>query len=197
MNIHCEIASGITTNQLNSNTILQQETKHGKNWVLAAKRADFQEIGRKYGIDPVIARIIRNRDITEDAEINQYLNGTLDDIPSWKSLKDIDKAVEIISQKIDLGTRMRIIGDYDIDGVTATYILLKGFKRLGANVDTYIPDRIADGYGIHNHLIEKAKEDGVDTIVTCDNGISAADQIAFAKKNGHDSGSDGSPRGPF
>ena len=92
---------------------------------------------------------------------------------------------------------MRIIGDYDIDGVTATYILLKGFKRLGANVDTYIPDRIADGYGIHNHLIEKAKEDGVDTIVTCDNGISAADQIAFAKKNGHDSGSDGSPRGPF
>ena len=155
-----------------------------EKWVLAAKRADFQEIGRKYGIDPVIARIIRNRDITEDAEINQYLNGTLDDIPSWKSLKDIDKAVEIISQKIDLGTRMRIIGDYDIDGVTATYILLKGFKRLGANVDTYIPDRIADGYGIHNHLIEKAKEDGVDTIVTCDNGISPADQIAFAKKMG-------------
>lgn len=155
-----------------------------EKWVLAAKRADFQEIGRKYGIDPVIARIIRNRDITEDAEINQYLNGTLDDIPSWKSLKDIDKAVEIISQKIDLGIRMRIIGDYDIDGVTATYILLKGFKRLGANVDTYIPDRIADGYGIHNHLIEKAKEDGVDTIVTCDNGISAADQIAFAKKMG-------------
>ena len=155
-----------------------------EKWVLAAKRADFQKIGRKYGIDPVIARIIRNRDITEDAEINQYLNGTLDDIPSWKSLKDIDKAVEIISQKIDLGTRMRIIGDYDIDGVTATYILLKGFKRLGANVDTYIPDRIADGYGIHNHLIEKAKEDGVDTIVTCDNGISAADQIAFAKKMG-------------
>ena len=155
-----------------------------EKWVLAAKRADFQEIGRKYGIDPVIARIIRNRDITEDAEINQYLNGTLDDIPSWKSLKDIDKAVEIISQKIDLGTRMRIIGDYDIDGVTATYILLKGFKRLGANVDIYIPDRIADGYGIHNHLIEKAKEDGIDTIVTCDNGISAADQIAFAKKMG-------------
>lgn len=155
-----------------------------EKWVLAAKRADFQEIGRKYGIDPVIARIIRNRDITEDAEINQYLNGTLDDIPSWKSLKNIEKAVEIISQKIDLGIRMRIIGDYDIDGVTATYILLKGFKRLGANVDTYIPDRIADGYGIHNHLIEKAKEDGVDTIVTCDNGISAADQIAFAKKMG-------------
>lgn len=155
-----------------------------EKWVVTAKKADFQGISQKYGIDPVIARIIRNRDITTDEEIDQYLNGTLDDIPSWKLLKDIDKAVEIISGKIDKGTRMRIIGDYDIDGVTATYILLKGFKRLGANVDTYIPDRIADGYGIHNHLIERAKEDGIDTIVTCDNGISAADQIAFAKSLG-------------
>ena len=155
-----------------------------EKWVVTAKKADFQGISRKYGIDPVIARIIRNRDITTDEDINQYLNGTLSDIPSWKLLKDIDKAVEIISGKIDQGTRMRIIGDYDIDGVTATYILLKGFKRLGANVDTYIPDRIADGYGIHNHLIEKAKDDGIDTIVTCDNGISAADQITFAKSFG-------------
>ena len=92
---------------------------------ISGERADFQEIGRKYGIDPVIARIIRNRDITEDAEINQYLNGTLDDIPSWKSLKDIEKAVEIISQKIDLGTRMRIIGDYDIDGCNCNLYSVK------------------------------------------------------------------------
>lgn len=155
-----------------------------EKWVVTAKKADFQGISQKYGIDQVIARIIRNRDITTDEEIDQYLNGTLSDIPSWKLLKDIDKAVEIISGKIDQGTRMRIIGDYDIDGVTATYILLKGFKRLGANVDTYIPDRIADGYGIHNHLIEKAKDDGIDTIVTCDNGISATDQITFAKSFG-------------
>ena len=135
-----------------------------EKWVVTAKKADFQGIGRKYGIDPVIARIIRNRDITGDEAIEEYLNGTLADIPSWKLLKDIDKAVEIISGKIDAGTKMRIIGDYDIDGVTATYILLKGFKRLGANVDTYIPDRVADGYGIHDHLIKKAMEDGIDTI---------------------------------
>ena len=155
-----------------------------EKWVVTAKKANFQEISRKYGIDPVIARIIRNRDITEDAAIDQYLNGTLADIPSWKSLKDIEKAVNIISEKIDQGSRMRIIGDYDIDGVTATYILLKGFKRLGANVDTYIPDRIADGYGIHDHLIQRAKDDGIDLIVTCDNGISAADQITFANSLG-------------
>lgn len=155
-----------------------------EKWVVTAKKADFQEISRKYGIDPVIARIIRNRDVIGDEAIDQYLNGKLDDIPSWKLLKDIDKAISIISEKIAQGYRMRIIGDYDIDGVTATYILLKGFKRLGANVDTYIPDRIADGYGIHDHLIEKAREDGIDTIVTCDNGISAADQIAFAKSLG-------------
>ena len=155
-----------------------------EKWVVTAKKADFQEIGRKYGIDPVIARIIRNRDITGDEAIDEYLNGTLEDIPSWELLKDIHKAVEIISGKIDTGTKMRIIGDYDIDGVTATYILLKGFKRLGANVDTYIPDRVADGYGIHDHLIQKAQEDGIDTIVTCDNGISASSQIAYAKELG-------------
>lgn len=155
-----------------------------EKWVVTAKKADFLEIGRKYGIDPVVARIIRNRDIIEDSAVNQYLNGTLDDLPSWKSLKDIDKAVEIISEKIDQGVRIRIIGDYDIDGVTATYILLKGFKRLGANVDTYIPDRIADGYGIHDHLIQQAKDDGINLIVTCDNGISAAEQITFANSLG-------------
>ena len=155
-----------------------------EKWVVTAKKADFQGIGRKYGIDPVIARIIRNRDITGDEAIEEYLNGTLADIPSWKLLKDIDKAVEIISGKIDAGTKMRIIGDYDIDGVTATYILLKDFKRLGANVDTYIPDRVADGYGIHDHLIKKAMEDGIDTIVTCDNGISASSQITYAKELG-------------
>ena len=138
-----------------------------EKWVLAAKRADFQEIGRKYGIDPVIARIIRNRDITEDAEINQYLNGTLDDIPSWKSLKDIDKAVEIISQKIDLGTRMRIIGDYDIDGVTATYILFKGFKKSADNIRLFITNHFQSDVehggngrsnGHHRNAADNAKQ---------------------------------------
>lgn len=155
-----------------------------EKWVVTAKKADFQGIGRKYGIDPVIARIIRNRDITEEKDIKEYLNGSLSDIPSWKLLKDIDRAVDLISEKISSHVRIRIIGDYDIDGVTATFILLKGLKRLGADVDTYIPDRITDGYGIHEHLIRQAKNDGIELIVTCDNGISAAKEVALAKELG-------------
>ncbi len=155
-----------------------------EKWVVTAKKADFQEISRKYGIDPVIARIMRNRDVVGDKAINEYLNGTLSDIPSWSLLKDIDKAVEILAQKIREKAKIRIIGDYDIDGVTATYILLKGLKRVHANVDTYIPDRISDGYGIHEHLIRQAAQDGIDTILTCDNGISAAREITQAKETG-------------
>ncbi len=155
-----------------------------EKWVVTAKKADFQEISRKYGIDPVIARIMRNRDVVGDKAINEYLNGTLSDIPSWSLLKDIDKAVEILAQKIREKAKIRIIGDYDIDGVTATYILLKGLKRVQANVDTYIPDRISDGYGIHEHLIRQAAQDGIDTILTCDNGISAAREITQAKETG-------------
>lgn len=155
-----------------------------EKWVVTAKKADFQEISRKYGIDPVIARIMRNRDVVGDRAINEYLNGTLSDIPSWSLLKDIDKAVEILAQKIREKAKIRIIGDYDIDGVTATYILLKGLKRVQANVDTYIPDRISDGYGIHEHLIRQAAQDGIDTILTCDNGISAAREITQAKETG-------------
>ena len=157
-----------------------------EKWVVTAKKADFQEIGRKYGIDPVIARIIRNRDIIEEKDIAEYLNGSLSDIPSWKLLKDIDQAADLISEKISTHARIRIIGDYDIDGVTATFILLKGLKRLGADVDTYIPDRITDGYGIHEHLIQQAKNDGIELIVTCDNGISAAREVALAKELGMD-----------
>lgn len=155
-----------------------------EKWVVTAKKADFQEISRKYGIDPVIARIMRNRDVVGDKAINEYLNGTLSDIPSWSLLKDIDKAVEILAQKIREKAKIRIIGDYDIDGVTATYILLKGLKRVQANVDTYIPDRISDGYGIHEHLIRQAAQDGIDTILTCDNGISAVREITQAKETG-------------
>ena len=155
-----------------------------EKWVVTAKKADFQGISARYGIDPVIARIIRNRDVTGDEAINCYLNGTLADIPSWERLKDIEKAVEILSGKIDNKAPIRIIGDYDIDGVTSTYILLKGLRRLEANVDTYIPDRIADGYGIHEHLILQAQKDGINTILTCDNGISAAKEIQLAKEKG-------------
>lgn len=155
-----------------------------EKWVVTAKRADFQKIGKQFGIDPVIARLIRNRDVISEEEISFYLNGKLEDLPSPWLLKDIKKAVKILKEKIMENRAIRIIGDYDIDGVTATCILLKGLKRLGARVDTYIPDRIMDGYGIHMPLIQKAVEDGIDTIVTCDNGIAAAMEIEEAKKLG-------------
>ena len=155
-----------------------------ERWVVTAKKADYYGIGKEFQIDPVIARIIRNRDVTGEKNIHEYLYGGLSDIPSPWLLKDIKKAVEILKEKIESQAKIRIIGDYDIDGVTSTFILLKGLRRLGANVDTYIPDRVADGYGIHAHLIERALSDGIDTIVTCDNGISASSEIAFARENG-------------
>lgn len=155
-----------------------------EKWVVTAKKADFQKIGQTFGIDPVIARLIRNRDVEGMENIRSYLYGTLEELPSPWLLKDMKKAVEILKDKIDQKARIRIIGDYDIDGVTATYILLTGFRRLGARVDTYIPDRIKDGYGMHSQLIEKASEDGIDTIITCDNGIAASAEIQQAKEKG-------------
>ena len=155
-----------------------------EKWMVYAKKADFQEIGRKFGIDPVIARLIRNRDVDGDEAIQSYLHGTLEELPSPWFMKDMDKAVEILRMKIAENKKIRIIGDYDIDGVTATCILLKGLKRLGAQADTCIPDRIKDGYGLHEQLIDQAAEDGIDTIVTCDNGIAAAGEIADARRRG-------------
>ena len=155
-----------------------------EKWMVYAKKADFQEIGRKFGIDPVIARLIRNRDVDGDEAIQSYLHGTLEELPSPWFMKDMDKAVEILRMKIAENKKIRIIGDYDIDGVTATCILLKGLKRLGAQADTCIPDRIKDGYGLHEQLIDQAAEDGIDTIVTCDNGIVAAGEIADARRRG-------------
>ena len=155
-----------------------------EKWVVAAKRADFQRIAEEYQIDPVIARLIRNRDVRSREEINEYLYGRVEDLPSPWLLKDMERAVELIRLKIRQQKAIRIIGDYDIDGVMSTYILLRGLTRLGAKVDTYIPDRIADGYGIHLPLIEKALEDQIDTILTCDNGIAAEGEIGFAKENG-------------
>ena len=155
-----------------------------KKWFVSAKKADFKEIGRQFDIDPVIARLIRNRDVTGAKAIQEYLRGTIQDIPGPELLKGMKEATSILKQKIREKKKIRIIGDYDIDGVTATYILIKGLERLGARADTYIPDRITDGYGIHMPLIYKALEDGVDTIVTCDNGIAASKEIGFAKEKG-------------
>lgn len=155
-----------------------------EKWFVSAKKADFKEIGRQFDIDPVIARLIRNRDVTGAKAIQEYLRGTIQDIPGPELLKGMKEATSILKQKIRGKKKIRIIGDYDIDGVTATYILIKGLERLGARADTYIPDRITDGYGIHMPLIYKALEDGVDTIVTCDNGIAASKEIGFAKEKG-------------
>ena len=155
-----------------------------EKWMVYNKKADFQKIGSEFGIDPVIARLIRNRDIQDMKEIRSYLYGTLAESPSPWKMKDMERAVQILQKKITQKKKIRIIGDYDIDGVTATCILLKGLKRLNANVDTYIPDRVKDGYGMHEQLIDKALEDGIDTILTCDNGIAAAAEIEYAKKEG-------------
>ena len=155
-----------------------------QRWFITMKKADFNRIGEKYHISPIVARLIRNRDIIGDDAIDFYLNGTIADLYDGMLMKDMDRAVEILAEKIREEKRIRVIGDYDIDGVNATYILQEGLSGLGADVDTDIPDRIKDGYGLNRMLIDRAIDDGIDTIVTCDNGIAAAEEIAYAKDNG-------------
>ena len=152
-----------------------------ERWVLLIKGADFAGIGKKFHISPRLACLIRNRDIVGDEQIENYLYGTIADLGDGMLMKDMDRAVEILMEKIREGAPIRIIGDYDIDGVCATYILLEGLKGLGAVADTDIPDRITDGYGLNRHLIDRAFEAGTDTIITCDNGIAAAEEIAYGK----------------
>lgn len=153
-------------------------------WVEIRKGADFQSIGEKFGISSLTARLIRNKDITEESEIRQYLYGGLSDLCSASVMKGIIPAVEILQKKIKEGASIRIIGDYDIDGVCSTYILLRGLTRAGAEVDTDIPDRKKDGYGLNEDLVKRAYDAGIDTIVTCDNGIAAVKEIAYAKRLG-------------
>lgn len=155
-----------------------------EKWFITMKKADFNQIGEKYHISPILARLIRNRDIIGDEAVDFYLNGTIADLYDGMLMKDMDRAVEILSEKIREEKRIRVIGDYDIDGVNATYILQQGLSELGADVDTDIPDRIKDGYGLNIDLIDRAIDDGIDTIITCDNGIAAADEIAYGKENG-------------
>ncbi len=154
--------------------------------MVASKRADFDAIAAKFNIDKVIARIIRNRDIITDREIDLFLNGTLDDLHSPHLMKDMDKAASIIKDAIEKGSRIRIMSDFDVDGICAAYILQKGLEVLGANVDTDIPDRIRDGYGLNDQMVEKAADDGVNLIITCDNGIAASSQTELARKLGMD-----------
>ena len=155
-----------------------------EKWMVAAKRADFKGIGERFGIDQVTARIIRNRDVIGEKAIEKYLHGSRKDFYSPWLLKDMEKAVAILQEKIENRNRIRIIGDYDIDGVMSTYILLESLRGLGGDVDMMIPNRITDGYGINEHLIEQAWQEGRDTIITCDNGIAAVTQIRKAKDLG-------------
>ena len=155
-----------------------------EKWFVAMKKADFNGIAEKYQISPIIARLMRNRDVIGDEAIDFYLNGTVEDLYDGLLMKDMDRAVDILREKIEEGKKIRVIGDYDIDGVNATYILQQGLAGLGADVDTDIPDRIKDGYGLNQMLIDRALEDDVDTIITCDNGIAAMNEIAYGKENG-------------
>lgn len=155
-----------------------------ERWVLLRKGADFEAIGKKYQISQRLACLIRNRDVIGEEAVDRYLNGTISDLYDGMLMKDMDKAIDILKEKILEDKKIRVIGDYDIDGVNATYILLEGLERLGADVDSDIPDRISDGYGLNRHLVERAYEAGVDTLITCDNGIAAADEIAYGKEMG-------------
>lgn len=155
-----------------------------EKWVLLRKGADFEAISRKYGISRRLAALIRNREIIGDKEVDAYLNGTLTDFYDGMLMKDMDRAVELLLEKIREHKRIRVIGDYDIDGVNAVYILLEGLEALGADVDSDIPDRMQDGYGLNINLLERAFKDGVNTVITCDNGIAASEEIAYGKSLG-------------
>ncbi len=155
-----------------------------EKWYVAAKRADFEELGKKFSIDPVVARLIRNRDIVGEEAVDKYLHGSLEDLYDPALMKGIREGAEILVRKIAEGKTIRIIGDYDIDGIMSTHILYAGLTRTGAKVDTVIPHRIQDGYGLNDGLIRQAYEEGRDTILTCDNGIAAAKQVQYANELG-------------
>ena len=155
-------------------------------WMLQTKRADFNGLAMRLGVSPVAVRIMRNRGLLDESEMRKYLYGTLDDLYDPRQMKGMETAAGIIEKKLIEGKKIRIIGDYDIDGVCSTYILLKGFQRAAGNgqIDYEIPDRIRDGYGINESIIRQAAEDGIDTLVTCDNGIAALKEISIAKQLG-------------
>lgn len=159
-----------------------------EKWYIEVKKADFEKIGQRFGISPIVARLLRNRDMTEEKEIDLFLNGTRDDLYSPFLMKDMDRAVSLLKIYIKEGKKIRIIGDYDIDGICSAYILKRGLCYVIGEPDNFpdvvIPHRIQDGYGLNDRLIEEAKQDGVEVILTCDNGIAAAGQIALANELG-------------
>lgn len=155
-----------------------------EKWFVINKGADFAGIAKRFGISPVTARLIRNREVMGGEAIARYLKGGIGELYDPHLLLDSDRLTDILVQKISEQKKIRVIGDYDIDGVMSTYILYKGITRCGGSVDFQIPDRMKDGYGINDHLIEQADEAGIDTIITCDNGIAAIGEIAHAKSLG-------------
>ena len=155
-----------------------------EKWMVHSKKADFDGFAKALGVSPIVARIMRNKDLESIDEQRQFLDNSLENMHSPSLMKDMDRAIDIIKSKISEGKHIRVIGDYDIDGICSTYILVKGLQGVGALVSYDIPDRILDGYGINENLIKKAYDEGVDTIVTCDNGIAAIEQIKFAKELG-------------
>ncbi|MBA8984352.1 single-stranded-DNA-specific exonuclease RecJ [Clostridium saccharobutylicum] len=155
-----------------------------ERWFIKNKKADYKYMAAKYGITELMSKLIVNRDIVDDEMIKSYINPSIDKLRNPREMKDIEKAVEILRNKIDSNKKIRIVGDYDVDGVMSVYILYTALKRCNANVDYEIPDRIKDGYGINKNIITEAKKDGVDTILTCDNGISAIEPIKYAKELG-------------
>ena len=171
-----------------------EQKRRKEIWMVQTKRADFNGLAERLGVSPVSVRIMRNRGLETEEEMRKYLYGTLDELYDGSLMKDMGKAVKILTEKFKAGKKIRIIGDYDIDGVCATYLLLTGLRRAAGNISTEdqsemlidyeIPDRIKDGYGINESIIRQAAADGVDTIITCDNGISAWKEIALAKELG-------------
>lgn len=158
--------------------------KNKEKWFVACKKADFEGLGKKWNVDPLIPRILRNRDLVEEADMELFLQGNLTNLHSPYLLKDMRKGIDIIKSCIEENKKIRIIGDYDVDGICASYILKKGLEEAGANADVVIPHRVQDGYGLNVSIIEQAAFDGVELCITCDNGIAALDAIALAKEKG-------------
>ena len=153
-------------------------------WIVTAKRADFNRISQECGISPILARLIRNRDVIGTDGTKRFLKGGLEDLYDPRLLPDAEKAADILAHKIREGKRVRIIGDYDVDGICSSYILWYSLRQFGGNADAVLPERLKDGYGINERLVRDAAKDGVDTILTCDNGIAASEPLLIARELG-------------
>ncbi len=155
-----------------------------EKWILKNPKHDFDKMSAVLGVSPLLCRILVNRGVLDCGAAERFIRADRAELFDARKMRDLEKGVDLIVGKIKAFNKIRIIGDYDVDGVVSTYILFKALSRCGADVDYTIPHRILDGYGISNSIIDKAKEDGINTIITCDNGIAAAEQIKYAKEAG-------------